>query len=150
MNSSAVQRPSPVSASGVRLAVKLVPHGPDQAVIVAETAVGQSGVAFGASPGANAAGCPDSMRDMSGSGPSGVICHGVWQSLQPIAVTRYLPRSTGVRSGSLPTEKPATAAIRAATEKVTILVSGFTVIPLQWVGRLRDQRSSRGPGRSSR
>ena len=31
---------------------------------------------------------------MSGSGPFGPILNGVWQSEQPIMVTRYLPRST--------------------------------------------------------
>ena len=33
-NSSSVHFPRPVSASGVRFAVKLTPHGPDQAVKV--------------------------------------------------------------------------------------------------------------------
>ncbi len=37
MKSAAVQAPSPVSRSGVRLAVKLVPHGPFHAVMVAPT-----------------------------------------------------------------------------------------------------------------
>ena len=32
---------------------------------------------------------------MSGSGPSLRSFHGVWQSLHPPTVTRYLPRSTG-------------------------------------------------------
>src|SRR5262249_2628912 len=31
---------------------------------------------------------------MSGSGPLGPILNGVWQSLQLMIVTRYLPRST--------------------------------------------------------
>ena len=30
---------------------------------------------------------------MSGSGPAAPIFHGVWQSLQPATVTRYLPRA---------------------------------------------------------
>ena len=34
------------------------------------------------------------MRLMSGSGPLGPIFHGVWQSLQPATVTRYLPRAS--------------------------------------------------------
>ena len=42
----------------------------------------------------NDSGCPDSIRAMSGSGPFGPIFSGVWQSLQPPMVTRYLPRST--------------------------------------------------------
>ena len=33
-------------------------------------------------------GCPDSMRDMSGSGPCSPILNGVWQSLQPAVETR--------------------------------------------------------------
>jgi hypothetical protein len=41
-------------------------------------------------------GCPDRMREKSGSGPLGPIFSGVWQSLQPPTVTRYLPRSTRV------------------------------------------------------
>src|SRR4029077_11767291 len=40
------------------------------------------------------AGCPDSIRDMSGSGPLSPILNGVWQSLQTAIVTRYLPRAT--------------------------------------------------------
>src|SRR5688572_10865136 len=31
---------------------------------------------------------------MSGSGPFGPIVNGVWQSLHPMTVTRYLPRAT--------------------------------------------------------
>ena len=42
----------------------------------------------------NESGCPESIRDMSGSGPLAPIFKGVWQSLQPPTVTRYLPRST--------------------------------------------------------
>jgi hypothetical protein len=34
------------------------------------------------------------MRDMSGSGPIGPIFFGVWQSLQPPAVTSVFPRAT--------------------------------------------------------
>src|SRR4249919_2250089 len=40
------------------------------------------------------AGCPDSIRDMSGSGPLSPILNGVWQSLQTAIVTRYLPRAS--------------------------------------------------------
>ena len=43
------------------------------------------------------------MRVMSGSGPFGPIFNGVWQSLQPPAVTRYLPRSTGDMAGAAAT-----------------------------------------------
>src|SRR5262245_56404525 len=38
-------------------------------------------------------GCPESMRDKSGTGPLSVILSGVWQSLQPPKATRYLPRA---------------------------------------------------------
>lgn len=31
---------------------------------------------------------------MSGSGPASLLIQGVWQSLQPATVTRYLPRAT--------------------------------------------------------
>src|SRR5262245_57589685 len=40
------------------------------------------------------------MRLMSGSGPFSVMVHGVWQSLQTMSVTRYLPRSTGETRGA--------------------------------------------------
>ena len=34
------------------------------------------------------------MRLISGSGPAGPSFHGVWQSLHPATVTRYLPRAS--------------------------------------------------------
>src|SRR5687768_4691147 len=90
-----VHRPSPVSASGVRLAVKLTPHGPAHAVLVpaAVTSHGPGG-SCGAGGMASVSGCPESMRVMSGAGPDGPTFHGVWQSLHPAIVTRYLPRET--------------------------------------------------------
>ena len=39
------------------------------------------------------AGWPESIFVISGDGPCGPIVQGVWQSLQPIVVTRYFPRS---------------------------------------------------------
>src|SRR5512134_2937429 len=71
-----------------------MPHGPDHAVLVAaaETIHGPAG--FGAGGSSMPAGWPESMRVMSGSGPFGPITHGVWQSLHPEVVTRYLPRAT--------------------------------------------------------
>ena len=39
MNISSVQFPRPVSLSGVRLAVKLMPHGPANAVLVWSTVI---------------------------------------------------------------------------------------------------------------
>src|SRR5687768_6442056 len=90
----ALHLPSPVSGSGVRFAVKLTPHGPDHAVLVAaaETIHGPTGLGAGGS--CRSAGCPGSARLMSGAGPFGVIAHGVWQSWQPEVVTRYLPLAT--------------------------------------------------------
>jgi hypothetical protein len=44
-------------------------------------------------------GCPESIRDISGTGPLSVILSGVWQSLQPPKVTRYFPRA--IRFGSV-------------------------------------------------
>ena len=86
---SSVQSPSPVSLSGVRFAVKLTPHGPAKAVLVAAPSHshGPGGSAGGAGI-FRSAGCPVSARVMSGSGPFGPIFSGVWQSLQPIVVTR--------------------------------------------------------------
>src|SRR5688572_6243102 len=95
MNISSVQSPRPVSLSGVRLAVKLTPHGPDQAVMVpgAFIAHGPAGSA-GAGGILRSAGWPRSRREKSCSGPFGPIFHGVWQSLQPPNQTRYSPRAT--------------------------------------------------------
>src|SRR4030095_15798869 len=72
-------------------------------------------------------GCPDSMRVISGSGPFGPPLKGVWQSLQPPIVTRYLPRSAlsaVVRpSASLRVVHDAAARLRAAT--ITIILTLF-------------------------
>src|SRR4029450_7667490 len=108
MNVACVHLPRPVSASGVRFAVKLTPHAPDHAVFVCAPATTHG-------PGGNFAGCaitmlsgcPESMRLMSGSGPAGPTCHGVWQSLQALVVTKYLPRAilaaspSAARAGSV-------------------------------------------------
>src|SRR5262245_65936086 len=90
-----VHRPRPVSESGVRFAVKLTPHGPDHAVVVAVvvTSHGASGTRAAVFT-TTLSGWPDSMRLKSGSGPFSPIFSGVWQSLQPAIVTRYLPRAT--------------------------------------------------------
>src|SRR5262249_39920415 len=71
-NMSAVQLPSPVVLSGVRFAVKLVPHGPDHAVKSLEPTAPQAVGAIrpaGTLGSLSAAGWPDSRRDISGSGP---------------------------------------------------------------------------------
>src|SRR3954452_6660137 len=73
-----------------------MPHGPANAVNVAapDQFHGASGASFGGGGITIASGWPESMRLMSGSGPLGPILSGVWQSLQTMTVTRYLPRST--------------------------------------------------------
>src|SRR4030095_4075069 len=95
MHCFSVQSPRPVSLSGVRLAVKLTPHGPAHAVMVpaATIAHGPGGTA-GAGGIFRSDGCPLSRREKSISGPLGPTFHGVWQSLQPPIPTRYSPRST--------------------------------------------------------
>src|SRR3954469_13221536 len=77
----------------------------------------------------NESGCPDSIRDMSGSGPLGPILSGVWQSLQPPTVTRYLPRSTraccvwaAVVRVSATVPRPATTMPAVMIPKTTFLV----------------------------
>src|SRR5436309_423890 len=93
---SSLQAPRPVSLSGVRLAVKLTPHGPAHAVFVAATCTIHGPDGGGAGGSSMSDGCPVRARDMSSSGPFGPIFHGVWQSLQPIVFTRFAPRSTRV------------------------------------------------------
>src|SRR5262245_8384015 len=94
MNISSVHLPRPVSGSGVRLAVKLTPHGPANAVLVAAlTDVHGPGGSTGGGGNTMSAGWPVSERVMSGSGPRGPSFHGVWQSLQPMVLTRCAPRS---------------------------------------------------------
>jgi hypothetical protein len=74
--------------------VKLTPHGPDQAVMVAPMVANHGpGGSFGAGGMTSGSGCPDNMRSMSRTGPVAVILKGVWQSWQPPKFTRYLPRS---------------------------------------------------------
>src|SRR5262245_36790334 len=102
MNCSSVQSPRPVSLSGVRLAVKLTPHGPAHAVIVDAATIphGQTGTAGGVGS-FRPAGCPESRPEKSSSRPFGPIFQGVWQSLHPIAHTRYSPRATVAAWASL-------------------------------------------------
>src|SRR5690348_15827412 len=114
-----VHLPSPVSRSGVRLAVKLTPHGPAQAVLVAAKAFchGPSGI-FGAGGSTRPSGCPDNMRSMSGFGPSAVIFHGVWQSLHAAMVTRYLPRASTSLAPTAAGGSPARANEAATTRAI--------------------------------
>src|SRR5690349_9759655 len=76
-----------------------MPHGPAKAVLVAAVDTIHGPAGFGGGGNWSAAGWPESMRVMSGSGPLGPITHGVWQSLQPEVVTMYLPRATLSASG---------------------------------------------------
>src|SRR5581483_11063010 len=70
-----------------------MPHGPAKAVSVAVPCQFHSLLGLGGAESFMLSGCPESMRDMSGSGPFGPIFSGVWQSLQEAMVTKYLPRS---------------------------------------------------------
>ena len=125
MNMSSVQMPRPVFWSGVRLAVKLTPHGPrvrrvgwrrrDHPLRRRSTSPARLIT--------SCSGCPDSIRVMSGSGPFGPIFSGVWQSLQPPMVTRYWPRA--IRAGSVCADEACAcgseqaAAVSAAIESRT-------------------------------
>ena len=82
MKRSSVQVPRPDLTSGVRLAVKLMPHGPAQAVLVPLPAKTHGASSFGAGGTPSSLGWPLSARLMSGSGPFGPILNGVWQSWQ--------------------------------------------------------------------
>src|SRR5690242_13056296 len=88
MNISSVQMPRPVLRSGVRFAVKLTPHGPAKAVFVGAADQVQPFSPDGRGGTLTSSGWPESIRDISGSGPFWPIFHGVWQSLQPMIFTR--------------------------------------------------------------
>src|SRR4029079_11936893 len=117
--------------SGVRLAEKLTPQGPDHAV-----SVGEKPPIHGAETGAGAlmtisCGWPDSARFMSGAGPSGPMTKGVWQSWQSPVVTRYSPRFTC----ALVAASWARVAVGA---NITASIKGsrrFIVIVLSWLVR---------------
>src|SRR5688572_7979056 len=70
-----------------------MPHGPAHAVLVAAAATIHGPAGCGGAGNSIFSGWPESMRLMSGSGPLGPTFHGVWQSLHPEVVTRYLPRA---------------------------------------------------------
>src|SRR5512146_751684 len=73
-----------------------MPHGPAHAVMDPVKAPTQGPTDAGGGGRVMSAGCPESIRVMSGAGPLAPIVHGVWQSLQPMAVTRYLPRAAAL------------------------------------------------------
>lgn len=93
VNWSCVQAPIPVAESGVRFAAKLTPHGPLQAVMVMLPAAIQGGMRRAGAGIGIVAGWPERSFVISGPGPCPVMVHGVWQSLQPMVLTRYLPCS---------------------------------------------------------
>src|SRR5688572_13593077 len=149
-----VHLPRPVSGSGVRLAVKLTPQGPDHAVLVA-AAVMTHGPAEGGGSGSSIfSGWPDSMRLMSGSGPAAPIFHGVWQSLQTEVITRYLPRATlpaaSVALAASTKATPARAANAVAARRVLVRAGlDFSMVRAPgWfeVGCESSARSARAPG----
>src|SRR3982751_4478485 len=121
MNCFAVQRPSPVSGSDVRLAVKLTPHGPAHAVFVADETTSQgSAGSLGTAGITSASGWPESIRLASGSGPLAPIFSGVWQSPQAPVVTRYSPRLTaGEGSAACAVDDRTMPATRVATARWT-------------------------------
>src|SRR4051812_44988398 len=94
MNMSSVHLPRPVSGSGVRFFAKLTPHGPANAVFVAEPCHTHRPDGGGGGGMITSCGCPVNARDKSGSGPRGPILNGVWQSLQPMVLTSCAPRCT--------------------------------------------------------
>src|SRR5581483_10202036 len=96
MNICSVHPPMPVIRSGVMFAAYDTPHGPAHAVSVGlpETAQGLLGATVGGAGIFICSGCPASSSVVSSSGPCGPIFLVVWQSWQPLMVTRYLPRST--------------------------------------------------------
>src|SRR5689334_11900934 len=93
MNMSSVQIPMPVFLSGVRFIVYEMPHGPAHAVFVTPATMFHGALTGGGAGICSVSGWPESIRDMSGSGPFGPIFQGVWQSLHPPIVTRYWPRA---------------------------------------------------------
>src|SRR5215217_9375074 len=77
-----------------------MPHGPDHAVVVAIPDTTQGPLGGGGGGRVMLAWWPDRRSDMSGSGPLAPIFVGVWQSSQPMAFTRYLPRATEPPAGA--------------------------------------------------
>src|SRR5579864_5376853 len=71
-----------------------MPHGPDQAVSPMVTAFHGPPCSKGGGGSFCVSGCPARKWVRSGSRPVGPNLWGVWQSLHPMAATRYLPRST--------------------------------------------------------
>src|SRR5262245_36014491 len=130
MNMSSVHKPRPVSLSGVRFAVKLTPHGPANAVLVADEWPIHGPCAGGAGGMTKSEGCPVRARDRSISGPRGPIFQGVWQSLQPMVLTRFAPRSTRALScsGAAAPFWAARAIAPASIPEATVIVSVITVV----------------------
>src|SRR6478672_2351546 len=91
-----------------------MPHGPANAVLVAAVAITHPSGSSAGGGTLKFSGWPESIRDMSGSGPCGPIFHGVWQSLQPMILTRYAPRVTRSADEVLVDDALNAAAARAA------------------------------------
>ena len=125
--------------------MKLTPHGPAHAVLVADSEPIHGPAASAGGGGiTTSCGWPVRARVMSISGPLGPIFHGVWQSLQPIVFTRYAPRSRGVRwgpaAGSVWSTGAAAVAIRvvrAAPVSARISVANRCVVMLSSVVRVK-------------
>src|SRR5687767_6619650 len=82
----------PVVGSGVMLAEKEVPQGPTQAVKCLLPNVQPAfTVAWSYGGSFSPAGCPDKCKLMSGSGIPFLYFLGVWQSSQPVLITRCSP-----------------------------------------------------------
>src|SRR4051812_44071675 len=97
-NICSVQMPRPVLRSGVRFIVYEMPQGPTNAVLVAALAHPHVPDNAGGGVSVIVSGWPESIRDMSGSGPLTPIFSGVWQSWQPVVLTMYSPRMRRVVS----------------------------------------------------
>jgi hypothetical protein len=73
-NISSVQGPRPDTSSGVRLIAYDTPHGPANAVLVADPTQSHGPLgSFGAGGMTSVSGCPENSRLLSGSSPLGPI-----------------------------------------------------------------------------
>src|SRR5438105_2059333 len=86
---------------------KLTPQGPAHAprwLLATVPHLSGPMTPFGTVGSLSLDGLPDSSLVISGSGPFGPNFFGVWQSLQPPTVVKYLPRSTGDWAGAAAAE----------------------------------------------
>ena len=80
---------------------------------------GSAALTFGSRP--ISSGWPDSIRDMSGSGPFGPSFNGVWQSWQPMMLTRYAPRCTAASDSLEPTNEPPLRVAKPNTKTIAAI-----------------------------